>query len=174
MCCAKCNAGNDAFIFARLSPNVIPEVCPKRVDTFRAIEHSQLLGEIRMIACCHRFQVTAFTLSVSLIAACLYPPTASAETEGGAKTTNQSSVNLQEVVVTAQKRSENIQVVPETVTVLSPDALAAQQLNTLEDITALVPGNVELKYWSRAKSDYPSRSHVGTDAVEHVGWHIPG
>lgn len=93
-----------------------------------------------MIACCHRFQVTAFTLSVSLIAACLYPPTASAETEGGAKTTNQSSVNLQEVVVTAQKRSENVQDVPETVTVLSPDAIAAQQLNTIEDITALVPG----------------------------------
>jgi len=58
----------------------------------------------------------------------------------GSGVKDQSQVSLDEVLVTAQKRSENIQNVPETVTVLSQDAIASQQLNSIEDFTALVPG----------------------------------
>ncbi len=87
-----------------------------------------------------RFPVTPFAASVCVAAASISPLEASADTASGSRTTGLTSVVLEEVVVTAQKRSETIQTVPETVTALSQDTIASQQLNTLEDITALVPG----------------------------------
>jgi len=47
---------------------------------------------------------------------------------------------LTEIIVTAEKRAENIQNVPESISVLSETALSAQQLTRVEDMAALVPG----------------------------------
>ncbi len=44
------------------------------------------------------------------------------------------------VIVTAQKRAEDVQTVPASVTVLSGETLSEQQLTRIEDIAALVPG----------------------------------
>ena len=46
---------------------------------------------------------------------------------------------LEEVIVTAQKRSENLQDVPASITALTSDALEARQINSLADLRALVP-----------------------------------
>jgi iron complex outermembrane recepter protein len=47
---------------------------------------------------------------------------------------------LEEVVVTAQKRAQNLQDVPVPVTVLNPNTLAANDQNRLQDYFATVPG----------------------------------
>lgn len=46
---------------------------------------------------------------------------------------------IQEIVVTAQRRSENLQDVPVSMAVLSGDQLAAQRLTTSSDIASVVP-----------------------------------
>src|SRR5581483_1126477 len=46
---------------------------------------------------------------------------------------------LQEVVVTATKRSENIQIVPIAITALSGDALKQSQVHTVQDLQSEVP-----------------------------------
>ncbi len=51
-----------------------------------------------------------------------------------------ASNQLTEIIVTAEKRSENLQNVPESISVLSETALSAQQLTRVEDMAALVPG----------------------------------
>lgn len=49
-----------------------------------------------------------------------------------------SDIVLQEVVVTAQKRSENVQKVPVSITALTADQLAAQQIETPADLVRSV------------------------------------
>jgi outer membrane receptor protein involved in Fe transport len=51
-----------------------------------------------------------------------------------------NEVTIQEVVVTAEKRSENIQKVPETVEAVSDKQLSQYNLKTLEDISGYIPG----------------------------------
>jgi iron complex outermembrane receptor protein len=51
-----------------------------------------------------------------------------------------SQEGLQEIIVTAQKKSERLQDVPVPVTVLNTDALAENNLNRLQDYFASVPG----------------------------------
>src|SRR5258708_4661585 len=50
------------------------------------------------------------------------------------------SQKLEEVVVTAQKRSESLQVVPISAQVISGAVLAEQNHNSLEELTQTVPG----------------------------------
>jgi iron complex outermembrane receptor protein len=52
----------------------------------------------------------------------------------------QEPVRLEEVVVTAQKKEERLQDVPEAITVLNPDTLALNGHNSLVDYFASVPG----------------------------------
>jgi len=52
----------------------------------------------------------------------------------------QSAVGLEEVVVTAQRRTEKLQEVPMTVNALSGETLKKYNLNDLTDIAALTPG----------------------------------
>ncbi len=49
---------------------------------------------------------------------------------------------LEEITVTAQRRSEPLQRVPITVTAISGDSLATAQITSTEDLTFLVPGLV--------------------------------
>jgi iron complex outermembrane recepter protein len=93
-----------------------------------------------MQACRRIFRVKSFAASVCVAAAGMIPLIAGAQVVGGSRTMDPSAVALDEVVVTAQKRSENVQNVPETVTVLSQEVLAREQLNSIEDFTALIPG----------------------------------
>ncbi|MEZ5498279.1 MAG: TonB-dependent receptor [Steroidobacteraceae bacterium] len=61
-------------------------------------------------------------------------------TASGAVAAQGAAVPLEEVVVTAQKRSETLAEIPMSVTVLSGDALERQQAVTFEDMVSLVPG----------------------------------
>lgn len=53
-----------------------------------------------------------------------------------------SSVGVPEIVVTAQKRAENIQKVPATITALGSDALETRQINDAVALQSQVPGLV--------------------------------
>lgn len=58
----------------------------------------------------------------------------------GATAAATSADTLEEIVITAEKRAENLQKVAATVTVLGGDDLQAQAKNTLEDALSSVPG----------------------------------
>jgi outer membrane receptor protein involved in Fe transport len=49
-------------------------------------------------------------------------------------------VELEEVIVTAQKRSERLQDVPISIVAVTADELAARNVHTLDDLMAVVPG----------------------------------
>lgn len=72
----------------------------------------------------------------ALAAACASPGLA--QTRGAAK--DDSSVVLQELVVTAQKREERLQDVPISVAAISGESLASQGVNDTTDLKYLVPG----------------------------------
>ncbi len=55
-------------------------------------------------------------------------------------TTTTKTTGIQEVIVTAQKRSENLSTVPMTITALDPDAMAKMGIKGIEDISRVVPG----------------------------------
>src|ERR1700674_2256009 len=54
-------------------------------------------------------------------------------------TANTEKSGLEEIVVTAQKRQENLQDVPVSVQVVSGQTLALQNLNYLDDMGQIVP-----------------------------------
>src|SRR5687768_9460937 len=54
-------------------------------------------------------------------------------------TQSDSAFGVEEIVVTAQRRSENLQDVPVSVNALSADALKNQQVNTLDQLTLVAP-----------------------------------
>jgi len=68
-----------------------------------------------------------------MIGATAYGPPALAQND-------MSGAPVDEIVVTAQKRSEALADVPMSVSVLSGDLLARQQADTFQDLVALVPG----------------------------------
>jgi iron complex outermembrane recepter protein len=74
---------------------------------------------------------------IGLCASAASPGTACADQ---ADSDNGAAGNLQEIVVTAQKRSEHFQDVPLSISVLSGSQLTATQTNTLQDIVNSVPG----------------------------------
>ena len=57
-----------------------------------------------------------------------------------AQTSAQDSTAIEEIVVTAQKRAENLQDVPVSVTALTSDALAARGVNNVLALNNLAPG----------------------------------
>ena len=68
------------------------------------------------------------------------PPTAASEPVGAAEATGESEAPLEEVVVTAQKRSERLLDVPLSVTAASGDQLARQGITSPTDLERVVPG----------------------------------
>jgi iron complex outermembrane receptor protein len=56
--------------------------------------------------------------------------------------TDQSNAGLQEVIVTAQRRNEHLQDVPISVSAFSGPALEKQEVHSLQDLSARVPGFV--------------------------------
>jgi iron complex outermembrane receptor protein len=65
---------------------------------------------------------------------------------------------LEQIVVTAQKRSENVQTVPIAITAISGSTAGALGLTSTEDLTAAVPG-----------LNFLSTSNVGTPYIRGVG-----
>src|SRR5580700_1912731 len=51
-----------------------------------------------------------------------------------------SGGTLQEVVVSAQKRSEDVQNVPISITAISGDQLQAERIESFDDLTRTIPG----------------------------------
>ena len=68
--------------------------------------------------------------------AIIWPAASFAENQ----TTSEGS--LEEIVVTAQRRSENLQNVPVAVTAISAAQLAATGINTSQDLSLVTPGLV--------------------------------
>jgi iron complex outermembrane recepter protein len=65
---------------------------------------------------------------------------ASLVSKEGERAAQGSAGSLQEVIVTAEKRTENVQAVPMTITTVSADALAQSGIRSIEDLSQLVPG----------------------------------
>ena len=87
-----------------------------------------------------------------------------AQSAPGADAPSQGSANqLEEVVVTAQKRTENLQNVPISVEVISGQTLALQNFNTFESLTQTVPG-VHISLGASSGTDSIFIRGVGTTA----------
>ena len=75
--------------------------------------------------------------------ACLLPLTALAQAAaaaaGPASAASAPGLEIAHVIITAQKRKEDIQGVPVSVSVVSAEQLKASQINTVEDLTRNVP-----------------------------------
>src|SRR4051812_33050067 len=76
------------------------------------------------------------SLSTSLLAA------AALSALGGAARAADAAVNIDEVIVTAQKRAENVQNVPQAVQVVSANQIAAAGVREFTDLTKLAPSLV--------------------------------
>lgn len=71
---------------------------------------------------------------MSATAAIAFPNTVQAQ-----EVTDDSDVGLQEIVVTAQKREQNLQDVPVAVTAISGDALISRNVSTVSDLPRVAP-----------------------------------
>ncbi len=71
--------------------------------------------------------------------ACLVPLTALAQAAAAAASPAASVPEIARVVITAQKRKEDIRDVPLSVSVMSGEQLQAQQISTVEDLTRNIP-----------------------------------
>ena len=81
---------------------------------------------------CTQFSLTA--LALTLVSTSMLIPAESAQAE---------SMNvIEEVVVTARKRQETLQEVPVVVSVLTEDAINTQRIESISDISTIVPGMV--------------------------------
>jgi len=67
-------------------------------------------------------------------------PSATAQTTAPAASANQSSGSLEEIIVTAQKRSERLQDVPVTITALSSDYMEKANIERASDLPTAVSG----------------------------------
>ena len=87
-------------------------------------------------------------------------PAAAAATEGG----------LEEIVVTAQKKSENLQTVPISVTAITGAAIAAHQITSIEGLANSIP-NVQINSFSNSPDSavFTIRGVGVNDADPYVG-----
>lgn len=79
---------------------------------------------------------------VTSLAVIAVPSTAAAQspTAASAPAANQPTVGIGDIVVTAQKRSENLQKTPAAVTAVSGEALARSGITDLTSVQVLIPG----------------------------------
>ena len=88
---------------------------------------------------CNRLTATPLVLALAIANAFAQdaPP---AELPAASKAPASAGIALQEVVVTATRRSANLQKVPATVDVISQDAVKQLNILSVEDMQGLVPG----------------------------------
>src|SRR3954468_17283657 len=86
--------------------------------------------------------------------------------------TEEPATSLEEVVVTAQKRSENVQDVPIAIDAISGDTLREHRISTSDDLLKEVP-NLSLKTASAVNSGFAIRG-VGTQNFHLTAQHAVG
>lgn len=88
----------------------------------------------------------------------------------------EASVGLQDIVVTAQKRSEDLQKVPTTITALGSDALETRQITSVTDLQTQVPSLVVGQYYGTSLITLRGISTGLTSGAEDpsVATHING
>ncbi len=82
-------------------------------------------------------------------------------------TANHARAQLEEVIVTAQKRSENLQSVPIAITTFDAAAMAARQITTVQDLRFSAP-NVSYAKGNFTGSNFKIRG-IGQDLVAATG-----
>lgn len=107
------------------------------------------LGAIKSQALTSMSLIAMMTCMAPIAKAQGAPDSATADSESG----------LAEIVVTAQKRGENLQNVPIAVTALSSDALTTKGISTVVDLTRVAPS---LTYTVQATQATPRIRGVGT------------
>ncbi|MFM7785712.1 MAG: TonB-dependent receptor, partial [Gammaproteobacteria bacterium] len=111
-------------------------------------------------ACGPRSRTAFLAASITLALACGLTPV-SAEAQSGAS--GGRATGLEEIIVTARKRDEDIQTVPQSIDVLGGGELASLGKVTFKDLQFEVPGFYIENYESRA-----------TIAMRGVGSQVPG
>jgi len=91
-----------------------------------------------------KYSITPVTAAVT---AALYPGYAVM-----AQDQNQASGALEEIVVTARKRSESVQDIPATIQAISQESLAAMGAKTMEDYARFVPSVNVVQYGSNSST----------------------
>ncbi|API60828.1 hypothetical protein BSL82_17345 [Tardibacter chloracetimidivorans] len=113
-----------------------------------------------MFAC----TTAALALSVPSLAEAQTTPASSTETGPTSSPANSASttdVGLQEIIVTAQKRSENLQTVPIAITAVSGESLASRGVSNTMQLGAASPG---LNINETAGAFQPSIRGIGTSS----------
>lgn len=106
-----------------------------------------------------RLCAAALAVSVSSAAMAQASP---AESDDQA-TAEARSGGIEDIVVTAQRRSENLQDVPIAVAAFNADTIAARRITTTQDLKALVPS---LSYNAQAGFAVPYLRGIGTDITQ--------
>src|SRR5258706_15933658 len=82
-----------------------------------------------------------FSAIVAMIVSAFFVPGADAQaSSANSMPQTDESAGLAEVVVTAQRRSEDVQKVPISVAAVSGDLLTAQNIMSMANLAAVVPG----------------------------------
>jgi iron complex outermembrane receptor protein len=98
-------------------------------------------------------QKTSFFLGLALVASgFLFSP-------ADARAQSDESGTLEEVIVTARKRMENLQIVPDTVVVFSADTIEQANMVMVRDVTSMIP-NVSIE-----ESLSPTSTFIGIRGV---------
>ena len=82
----------------------------------------------------------AFFHSIAIAAALCVPQVALAQAAAPQDGASQDDGGLEEIVVTAQKRDEDLQRVPIAITAVSGEAIVARGINSTMELNAIVPG----------------------------------
>lgn len=81
------------------------------------------------------------TIRLALVAvACVISVSARAASDTENSSAESKGQSIEEIVVTAQKRSEKLMDVPTSISAISGDRLESMQINTLADLASFVPG----------------------------------
>ena len=100
------------------------------------------------------FGLAPFASTLLLVAGALPAWSATADADSGqgpGRTSQPSEGDLEEIIVTAQRRQENLQAVPIAITSISQQQLEAQNVQSFDDLQHLVP-SVTLDTYSRDES----------------------
>jgi len=84
-----------------------------------------------------RLPLAAWLLALAAMLGCA--AAAAQTTAGGAQAAAPESAGIQEVVVTARRRTENLQDVPLTVSAITADTIQTQAVTNIEDLNSFVP-----------------------------------
>ena len=130
---------------------------------------------MKSIACRARFGVRRVlslkTAAVSSFCISLAAPVLAQEPSTGQLA---SPGQLEEIVVTAQRREENLQTVPMVVTVVSQQKLEQNNVQTIEDLQYLVPSMTSTSTFSRDSSLLSIRGQEPSETSNNSGSrHLP-